>query len=309
MIIVFGSLNIDIITPVDNFPVQGETVVCSSDYISRPGGKGANQAVAAARAGAKVAIVGKIGDDSFGRRSIKNLKRHGILTAGIGISDRPTGCATIAVNAKGKSFVVSSSGANREASEEQLPAEILGEKNILLTELELNVDDTLSVLKRARENGATNILNASPSKSASLEILKNVDYMIVNEVEALQIATKFKIDKTNPLDLVQEFSKMADLTCIITLEEKGAIACRNSVIYQIPPLDITAVDSTGAGDCFCGVFAACLEKGFDWLKATHYASAGAGLSCLGLSAQQAMPDFETIESKIHETPAPKEMVV
>ncbi len=304
MIIVFGSLSVDMITPVDRFPEQGETVLCTHDYISRPGGKGSNQAVAAARAGAKVAMVGKVGDDSFGRRSVRNLKQHGILTAGIAMADRPTGCSTIAVNSKGKSFVINAPGANKDVSGDQLPEEILGNKNILLTELELDMDETLSVLKRAKKNGAIKILNASPAKNASLEIFEQVEYMIVNHVESVQIAEKFKIDKTDPLDLAQEFSKMADLTCIITMEEKGAIACKNEILYTVPPLDIEVVDATGAGDCFCGVFAACLEKGFDWLKACHYASAGAGLSCLGLSAQQAIPDFDDIESKIKETPEP-----
>src|SRR5262245_15829016 len=116
MIIVFGSLNIDLVMPVGHFPKPGETVLCSTDYLSRPGGKGSNQAVAAARAGAKVAFVGKVGDDAFGRRCVNNLKNYSIWASGIGISERPTGCATIAVDMQGKNFIMVAPGANLDAA-------------------------------------------------------------------------------------------------------------------------------------------------------------------------------------------------
>src|SRR5690606_12856858 len=110
MIVIFGSLNIDIVMPVGNFAKPGETVLCTTDYLSRPGGKGSNQAVAAARAGAKVAFVGKVGDDAFGRRSVNNLKNYSIWATGVGISERPTGCATIAVDMTGANFVMVAPG-------------------------------------------------------------------------------------------------------------------------------------------------------------------------------------------------------
>jgi len=298
MIVVFGSLNINMTMPVDNFPNPGETIQCYKDYKSLPGGKGSNQAVAAARANAKVALVGKVGDDSFGRRSTKNLKNHGIWASGIGISDHPTGCSMVVVNNEGKNIVVTAPGANLDSTADQVPDEILTSKNILLAQLETDPTETFEVLAKAKRNGAITILNPSPAENLPKASLKNIDFLIVNEVEAIQLAENFKLENKDPNFLAKAISKMGDLFCIITLEDKGAIAAKGDVLYMIPTLKVEPIDTTGAGDCFCGVFAACLQEGFDWLKAMHYASAGAALSCLGLGAQKSMPLMEDIEEKL-----------
>lgn len=298
MIVVFGSLNIDMVMPVGHFPKPGETVLCTTDYLSRPGGKGSNQAVAAARAGAKVAMVGKVGDDSFGRRCVNNLKHQSIWASGIGISDRPTGCATIAVDMHGENFVITAPGANLDATSDQVPDEVFTSKNIILTQLEVTPQETFSVLARARACGATTVLNPSPARNLPPEALKNIDYLIVNEIEALQLAHNLGIVGSDPVYLAKNIAQMGNLACIITLEDKGAVATRGTVVYIVPALPIEVVDSTGAGDAFCGIFAACLQAGHDWLKAMHYASVGAGLSCLGLGAQDGMPFMEDIEKNL-----------
>src|ERR1700722_1874008 len=159
MIIVFGSLDIDMIMPVGHFPKPGETVLCTADYLSHPGGKGANQAVAAARGGAKVAVVGKVGDDSFGRRCVNNLKNQSIWASGIGISDnRPTGCATIAVDSSGSNISIVAPGANLEATSDQVPDEVFTNRNMILAQLEVPQKETFSVLARARKGGAITVL-------------------------------------------------------------------------------------------------------------------------------------------------------
>jgi len=284
--------------PVHDFPKPGETVLCDKEYISRPGGKGANQAIGAAKMGVRTAIVGQVGDDSFGRRSVKNLKAQGIWSSGVGISDRPTGCSTIAVNHNGDNFVITAPGANLDTSEDQVPNEILSDKNILLVQLEIRPEETFAVLKRAKANGATTIINPSPARNIMKENLKNIDYLIVNEIESLQLAKNFKIENTEPMNLAKAIAELGNLTCIITLEERGAVAAKKDVIYTIPTLKVDVVDSTGAGDCFCGIFAARLHSGDDWLKALHYASIGASLSCLGLGAQRSMPNLEDIEARL-----------
>ncbi|MFN7114539.1 MAG: ribokinase [Alphaproteobacteria bacterium] len=307
MIIVFGSLNIDIVMPVGHFPQPGETVLCSADYLSRPGGKGSNQAVAAARAGAKVAFVGKVGDDSFGRRCINNLKSHGIWAAGIGVSERPTGCATIAVDAQGANIVMVAPGANLDATADQVPDEVLGEKNILLTQMEVTPAETLSVLARAQELGATTVLNAAPVAHLPEEALAHIDYLIVNEIEAMQLAQGFGITATDAQQIAAAIAKKGNLTFIITLESKGSIAAREGAIYTVEALAVDAIDTTGAGDTFCGIFAACLQKNMLWLEALHHASIGASLSCLAMGAQTETPTLEDITAQLENVPAPQKI--
>lgn len=307
MIIVFGSLNIDIVMPVGHFPQPGETVLCSADYLSRAGGKGSNQAVAAVRAGAKVAFVGKVGDDSFGRRAVANLKNHGIWAAGIGVSDRPTGCATIAVDAQGANIVMVAPGANLDATSDQVPDEVLGSKNILLTQLEVNPAETMAVLARAHQTGATTILNASPAGRIPQSALENIDYLIVNEIEALQLAQGFDSHETDPQKIAQMVAAQGDLTCIITLEDRGSIAARGTEVYAVDALRVEAIDTTGAGDTFCGIFAACLQKDHDWLHALHRASIGASLSCLALGAQTQTPTMEDIEPQLPNVSPPRKI--
>lgn len=308
MIIVFGSLNVDIVMPVGHLPQPGETVLCSADYLSRAGGKGSNQAVAAARAGAKVAFVGKVGDDSFGRRSINNLKSHGIWAAGIGVSERPTGCATIAVDAQGANIVMVAPGANLDATGDQVPDEVLGEKNILLAQMEVTPAETLSVLARAQNLGATTVLNASPVAHLAEEDLMHIDYLIVNEIEALQLAQGFGSSETDPEKIAAMVSQKGNLTCIVTLESKGSVAAREGGIYAMAALPVDAVDTTGAGDTFCGVFAACLQKNLGWLEALHRASIGASLSCLAMGAQTQTPTMDDIEAQIENLPPPQKIL-
>lgn len=305
MIIVFGSFNIDMVMPVGHFPKPGETVLCTADYLSHPGGKGSNQAVAAARGGAKVAVVGKIGDDSFGRRCVNNLKNQSIWASGIGTSEhRPTGCATIAVDSNGANISIVAPGANLEATSDQVPDEVLTSRNIVLAQLEVPSQETFSVLARARAHGATTILNASPAGNMTHAGLKNIDYLIVNEVEAHQLAQNLGVKDTDPRLIAKALAQMGKLTCIITLESKGSVAVRGDDTYVVGTLKIEPVDTTGAGDTFCGIFAACLQAGYDWLKAMHYAGVGAALSCLGLGAQEGMPFLEDIEPHIGKVPPP-----
>jgi ribokinase len=137
------------------------------------------------------------------------------------------------------------------------------------------------------------------------EALKNIDYLIVNEVEAQQLAQNFGIAGTDPRVIAKTIAEKGKLTCIITLESKGSVAARGNDLYVMATLPVEAVDTTGAGDAFCGIFAACLQAGHDWLKAMHYASVGAALSCLGLGAQDGMPSLEDIEKNLPKLQPPQ----
>lgn len=307
MIIVFGSLNIDLVMPVSHFPKPGETVLCLTDYLSRPGGKGSNQAMAAARAGAKVGIVGKVGDDSFGRRSVNNLKQSGIWTSGIGISDRPTGCATIAVDMTGENMVMAAPGANLDATSDQVPDEVFTDKNIILTQLEVNPEETFQVLERAHKKGAITILNASPAGQIPAEVLPHIHYLIVNDIEARQLAQGLGISGDNPKDLARKIAAKSGQKAIITMEARGSVAADGDDLWHINALDVEVVDTTGAGDAYCGIFAACLQQGKSLSEALHHASVGASLSCLGLGAQAGIPVWDDIVANLPNLSPPKKI--
>ena len=139
------------------------------------------------------------------------------------------------------------------------------------------------------------------------EELKNIDYLIANEVEAQQLALNFGIASTDAAAQAKAIAALGNLTCIITLGEKGSIAARGDELYKMATLPVEVVDTTGGGDAFCGIFAACLQAGHTWVKGLHYASVGAALSCLGLGAQDGMPFMEDIEKKLYLIPPPQKV--
>lgn len=308
MIIVFGALNVDIVMPVKSFPKTGETLA-AEDYISRSGGKGANQAMAAVRAGAKTAMVGKVGDDAFGRRCLNNLKSQSVLGTGIGISERPTGCASIWVDRSGENMVVVSAGANLDASEQQIPDEILTGKNTVLVQLEVPHQETYTLIRRAAENGCRTVLNASPvSAAVPDDVLEALDVLILNDVEAKQLAHHHRLAAKTLENIARELvQKSAKLTCIITMGGKGALAVTPEEEWVVPALKTEVVDTTGAGDCFCGVLAAALEDEKTLPEALHRASVAAGLSCRVLGAQAGMPFDDEITARLADLPPPKKL--
>ena len=308
LIIVFGALNVDIVMPVKTFPKPGETIA-SEDYISRSGGKGANQAMAAVRAGVKTAMVGKVGDDAFGRRSLHNLKSQSVLGTGIAISERPTGCASIWVDRAGENMVVVSAGANLDAAAEQIPDEVLTEKNTILTQLEVPHGETYDLIRRAAEKSCRTVLNASPVTAAVPDdVLGMLDVLIVNDVEAKQLAAYHRLEARTLEDIARELvQKAGNLTCIITMGGKGALAVTPEEEWIVPALKIDVIDTTGAGDCFCGVFAAALEEGHDLPAALQRASVAAGLSCRVLGAQAGMPFDDEITAHMGSLPAPQKL--
>ncbi|MBU6234746.1 MAG: ribokinase [Alphaproteobacteria bacterium] len=307
MIVVFGSINIDLIMQVKHFPTPGETVMTPS-YEWLSGGKGMNQAIAAARAGVKVAMVGRVGDDGFGTRALNAMRRESILTSGVIQSESlPTGCATILIDETGENEIVVSLGANAEVDATQVPDEILGPSNLLLLQMELPAEANWDVLKRAAARGATTILNLAPANELPREALSHLDYLIVNRIEAEQIATKLGLKiETDALKLAYALSKNCDLTCIITLSGRGAVAVSGSTGWVVPALKVdTVVDTTGAGDTFCGVFAAAIHQKLSLPDALRRASVAGSLSIKGKGAQTAMPYIDDIVTYLPQLPEPE----
>ena len=307
MLIILGSLNIDIFIPVDTVPKIGDHVSCD-DYTSYPGGKGANQAYAAARAGAKTALIGRIGDDAFGRRSTYNLKKQGILGSGIGIVDRPTGCSFVLPGIGEENTIIYSPGANFETTSEQIPNEILKPENTVVGQLLIPVEQTVDLFTRARERGARTVLNASPPRYITKEILNLTDTLIVNEIEMKKVASVLGLDaEKSAEDLAVEVYTSFKIDCIVTLGSKGVFAAWKGSGWRMKPFPVTVVDPSGGGDCFLGYLLALLDKDYDFKDALQYATIAGSMTCTKQGAQTAVPYIDEVTEKIAEAPVPEKI--
>ncbi len=308
MLVVFGSINMDFNFTVNALPQVGETVL-SPRYDTLPGGKGANQALAAARAGAKTAIIGKVGDDGMGQRILMNLRRNEVMTSGVARSESlPTGMASVVKNAQGQSFVVVASGANATVGADQVPDDILHDKNIVLMQMEIPFTENLDVMKRAKEHGAQVILNLAPAIKIPQEALKLVDTLIVNQIEARQLAQSVGVDPNIDLKkLAAAMSKLGNLDCIITLGGDGLVAVtRGGETWGVSSMKLDeVVDTTGSGDCFCGTFAALIHEKKSFADALHRAVVAAGLSCTKEGTQDSYPFSADVDDHMDRVPYPQ----
>jgi ribokinase len=300
MIIVFGSMNIDFLTKSAHLPQEGETVITPEDYVEAPGGKGMNQAVAAARTGATVKIAGKVGNDSFGEKVRQILAKEKINTDLLQSGEKKTALAFIFVDQHGHNQIVVASGANMEAAAQQVPDEVLNDQVTLVMQMEVTPEENWKLLARAKKRGARTILNVAPAGHVPEEALKNLDYLIVNEIEAKQIASGCNLDVSGAdyKTLAQALSRRYGFTCIITLGKDGAIAAQKDLFIEVPALRLaTVVDTTGAGDSFCGNFAAAIDAGHNLHDAMKRAGIGGSLACLKMGAQTALPYKQEIEER------------
>lgn len=300
MIIVFGSINMDVNMEVAVFPKAGETIL-SPDYEMGPGGKGANQSLAAARNGVKTAIVGKVGDDGMGNRILTNLRRNEVMTSGVATSDfLPTGMAFVVREKTGENLIIVASGANSDVSSAQVPDEILKPGNILLLQMEIPINESFALLERAKKLGVTTILNLAPAFKITQKAMDLLDYLIVNEHEARVMAEAVNISPDQDLmAIAKALALKGSLNCIITLGKDGAVAAtEKGDMWRVPALAVDVVDTTGAGDCFCGTFAASIHEKLGIADALRRASVAASLSCAKTGAQDSYPYIADVEEAL-----------
>lgn len=300
MIIVFGSINMDIFIPVGHLPQPGETVVGAA-YEMSPGGKGANQALAAARSGAKVAMIGRVGDDGLGARILNNLRRAGVMTSGVAQSDQATGCAVIARDDQGENQIIVALGANADVIHDQIPDDILGKRNMVVMQNEILPEQNWKIIERASVLGATTILNLAPAIFIPEDVLKKLNYLIVNQIEARQIAASMNMAaEHNESQIALALSKMGNLTCIITMGDRGSFAVTpDGHEIHVPALKLeNFVDKTGAGDAYCGTFAAAIHAGLPLIEAMKRAAVAGSLTCLNKGAQPSFPYLGDIEENL-----------
>lgn len=280
MLVVFGSINMDMVVEPEHLPQDGETVLCD-DYDLFPGGKGANQALAAARMGAKAALVGCVGGDYYSQQILATIRRQGVMTSGVGESERPTGCAMIMREKGGRNRIIVAGGANNEATADQIPDEILRPENMILTQGEVPSDEVCKLIRRAHDRKVRVILNLAPAFPIPLDVLGMVWICVVNEIEIAQVTKSLGMAVTNPADMAKALAQKAQTTCIVTLAEKGSVvASKDGSIFHVSAMHIDeVVDSSGAGDAYCGTLGACLYSGMKLEEAVQRASIAGSLAC------------------------------
>ncbi len=299
MIVVFGSINVDLVVPVKNLPRPGETVLGPS-YKLVAGGKGANQALAAQRAGAMTRMVGAVGRDGFAEVALAEMTAAGVDLSAVARRAAPTGCAVICVDRAGQNMIAVASGANLKARESQLADGFLGPRSLVAMQMEVPPAQNWALAARARSLGSRVLLNVAPAGDLPGLILPALDWLVVNEIEAAMIAAKHGLSHDDPRAAASALADIAGTTVVVTLGSRGAVAFSGKQGWEIGAIPIKPVDTTGAGDAFVGAFAAALDEGADLPTALRWGSTAGALACLIAGAQPSLPLRADIERRLSE---------
>ncbi|HQX23218.1 MAG TPA: ribokinase, partial [Nitrospira sp.] len=292
MILVVGSSNIDLVASVDRLPSRGETVL-GYRFAQSFGGKGANQAVAAARAGAEVAFLSKLGADANGRLIEQHLAAQG-LSRPILLRDAefPTGVAMILVDHSGENQIAVVPGSNGRLTPADLRQhrELIAGARVLLLQMEIPRETVFEALRLGRECGLTTILNPAPAAPLPSDLLRLVDILTPNESEA-QVLT----GSTDPAEAAQILTGRGVGTVVVTCGANGAFLTTGNDVTHIPGFLVVTIDSTGAGDAFNGALACAVAEGVPLKSAIERANAAGALATTGRGAQESMPTKDDIE--------------
>jgi ribokinase len=289
-IIVVGSANTDMVVKIDKHPLPGETRL-GGDFFMNAGGKGANQAVAAARLGGNVAFVAKVGNDIFGKQTLEGLTNENIDTSHVFIDDfAPSGTALIIVNAEGENSIVVASGANAKLNEKDVASiSDLTDTAFILMQLETPIETISAVLNAANIKGTNVILNPAPAQQLSQTILEGLFLLVPNESEASILTGIQVIDLASASNAADALLDKGVRHVIITLGKQGAFFKSVSREILIPAPIVTAIDTTAAGDTFCGALTVALTEGKDWDDAIRFAVTAASISVTRMGAQSSVP--------------------
>lgn len=297
LIYVVGSSNTDMVVKSERLPAPGETVI-GGEFLMNPGGKGANQAVAAARLGGNVYFVGKTGNDLFGKQAIQQFKRENILTDYIATDPRlPSGVALINVDGQGENSISVAPGANAALTKADVDRALVRLKpdDLVLVQLEIPVDVVTHVIHESTRKGARVILNPAPAQELSRDTLSRLYLITPNEGEA-ELLTGIKV--SDPVTAEKAARKLRDAGCdhvIITLGSKGAYLSSGPVSAMVPAVPVTAVDTTAAGDCFNGALAVALSENKDIRSAVAFACKAAAIAVTRMGAQSSLPIRRELE--------------
>ncbi|HET9517963.1 MAG TPA: ribokinase [Actinoplanes sp.] len=288
-VVVVGSANMDLVGTVARLPLPGESLL-GDDFVMGPGGKGANQAIAAVRAGGACTFLGAIGSDEFGVTLKARLRRSGVDTTHLRVTYGTSGVAVIAVDRAGENAIVVIPGANASFTGlTEAECAVIADADVLLCQLEIPVQTVAAAVRAARQAGTRVVLNAAPAQTLPTQLLDDVDLLIVNEVEARAMTGATRDDPASLLSVVPR--------AVLTLGADGAwYGDRQGASERIPPVTVEVVDSTAAGDAFTGAFAVAWGEGRDVLDAVRWANA-AGAACVRrMGASASLPERADIDA-------------
>jgi ribokinase len=297
MITVFGSIGMDLLFSLPHLPAVGETVLTPA-YTMAMGGKGANQAVAAARDGGRVRFVGSAGADAFGNEVRSLLRAEGIDLAAFATVDAPTCVASIYFDTQGRNQIAVASGANLLTRADALLPESLVSGDWLVLQMEIPGGEVSKAVALAKARGARVILNLAPALPVGEAVLRQVDVLVLNEHEASLLCAHMGQASGAPAELAGPLSKLLGTIVIVTLGPEGAVGAKGDRIWQVPSLPVKAIDTTGAGDCFVGVLAAAMDRGLEIEPAMRRACVAASMACTLVGAAPSFPTGAAIDSTL-----------
>ncbi|MBS2001234.1 MAG: ribokinase [Cyanobacteria bacterium SZAS LIN-5] len=302
-VVVVGSLSQDLVAKAPRFPQKGETLR-GLEFGMFAGGKGNNQSMAAARAGAEVSLVGRVGNDSFGQMLIDTLRRNHVDAQRV-IQDPEvgTGIAHITVTAEGENAIVIVQQANLRLSPADVEAAraTISAAKVLLLQLEVPLETDIAAAKVARAAGTIVAFNPAPAPDDGVlpsELLHNVDIITPNQTEAQQLTGIVVSDITSATEAARKLKACGPKIVIITMGEQGAFVYDETICELIPSFPVHAIDTTAAGDAFCGSLAAALARGEDLRTAVRWACAGGALATTKMGAEPSLPDGEEIKKLV-----------
>lgn len=290
-IVVIGSTNTDMVIKTGHLPTPGETIL-GGEFFMNPGGKGANQAVAASRLGGNVAFISKTGNDIFGEQSVENLRREGVNTENMIVDpENPSGVALITVDSKAENCIVVAPGANTTLKPDDIDKAIkqIGIAEIVLLQLEIPIKTVEYAAQIAYRNNKKVILNPAPAQKLSDSILKTIHILTPNETEA-EILTGVKVTNSDTAEKAAQILKKKGVEIvIITMGANGAFIHTDSLSELIPAPEVKAVDTTAAGDAFNGALAVAVSEGFNIREAVQFANKAASIAVTRPGAQASTP--------------------
>lgn len=297
-IVVLGSLNMDLVVRTEHMPRPGETVR-GEQFTTVPGGKGANQAAAAARLGAQVEMVGRVGNDPFGPVMLDNMRAQGVgVSHVLRDPEAPSGIAMIILDSRGENSIVVAAGANGRVSMEDVNAarDLIASARYVILQFEIPLPVVREAINLARQLGVYVILNAAPAYPVGYDFLRGVDCLVANESEARAL-TGIEISDLQAAEKAgRKLLEAGVPVVIITLGAQGALLVTQRQVVHIPARQVQVVDTTAAGDAFIGGLAVALLKGFELVEAVRYATCAGTLATTVLGAQTSLPSAAQVQA-------------
>jgi ribokinase len=307
-VVAVGSINTDLVVRVERFPAPGETIY-GADFATYAGGKGANQAAAAARLGARVKMLGAVGDDSNSSERVDDLRLAGVDVSPIYVrTQTPGGVALIQVDASGQNQIVIVPGSNGTVSVDDIRHDLpplLSTDDLVLAQFELPLDTVRMALEISRENGAQSIVNTAPFVDGTAELLPLIDILVVNEIEAGQLLGRPPVSVDEAADAARELIDLGPRMVFVTLGAAGALIQDATESVTLPAPKVNVVDTTGAGDATVGAFAMALSEGLGMIEAARLAVMAGSFAVQKPGAQPSQPTRPELDAFIKQHGGPQ----